>query len=57
MITTDKLNEAEGRCLGAVTHVGIANYHERERAAKQWVRDTFNQLRSEIYEVPEKVRD
>jgi hypothetical protein len=50
----DAIDAAEDACLGAVTHVGAANYAEREREAKKWVRDAFNNLTEVIKMKPHR---
>lgn len=41
-------DEARSAAFSAVSHVGFANYAEREREAKQWVRDAFNKLNAAL---------
>ncbi len=42
------LVDTEDTCLGAVEHVGYANYKEREDEARGWIEDAFEKLRQAI---------
>lgn len=42
------LDHAESVCHGAVSHVGAANYPEREQEAHSRVRDIFQDVRAEL---------
>lgn len=44
----DLLTDIEDKALDAVSHVGAANYAEREREARQWVRDAVQAARVAI---------